>query len=135
MYSRENTCERLFPFVITHLMLSVLLSPEYGYHIVVEKGGKIDFCFPFELSVRPNPPILKEHFWINVRFPDINHGDQSQWIRYLTYRTISMDFVPRHFLRCHSKTDKDSADVSTQVNLSRSILFLYTIEYVKISSH
>lgn len=26
-----------------------------------------------------------------------------------------MEFTPRHFLRCHSKTDKDSADVSTQV--------------------
>ncbi|XP_050543861.1 leucine-rich repeat and WD repeat-containing protein 1-like isoform X1 [Daktulosphaira vitifoliae] len=26
-----------------------------------------------------------------------------------------MDFKPKHFLRCHSKTDKDSADVSTQV--------------------
>lgn len=30
-----------------------------------------------------------------------------------------MEFVARNFLRCHSKTDKDSADVSTQVRSNR----------------
>lgn len=34
----------------------------------------------------------------------------------LTPQLTSIDFFPRRFLRCHSKTDLDSADISTQVN-------------------
>lgn len=44
--------------------------------------------------------------------------DLTRHLDQLTLQSTDIEFVPRRFLRCHSKTDKDSADISTQVNWS-----------------